>query len=117
MALGGKVAYIGHAQPADANNKDEWPMLLLARGRQFVLGAAVGIAVSGAIVAAMRARPTSGTVTVRTPLGDTLPDVSLFDIDGKPVRLKERLRGRGGVVYVFGPQHCAGCANLGMEFR
>jgi hypothetical protein len=54
---------------------------------------------------------------VRNPLGEPLPDVAVQRASGGELRLRDRIGRRPALIYVFSATQCAGCSNLGLEFR
>lgn len=61
-----------------------------------------------------------GSVPVmsRDPLGERLDTTArLVTMEGKYVSVRRTFADSATIVYLFGPEHCAGCANLPLEFR
>src|SRR4051794_33684432 len=72
------------------------------------------LAAGGAtVVRAMRPAP----MLSRSPLGDTLPALTLTSPDGRPVSLRERIGHHAALIYVFTSAECTGCTDLPLEFR
>jgi peroxiredoxin len=85
--------------------------------RTIMTGIAVSLAV-GAGTAAMRytAKPSAPPRYI-TPLGDSLPNLTLKTLDGRETTLKARLNGKPALIYVFGAAECASCSALPLEFQ
>jgi peroxiredoxin len=79
---------------------------------------ALVIAIPIAIAVSTRSAATKEPAKLTTtPLGDTLPTVTLKTLDGKPLSLRERLGGRPAVIYVTTVAECASCSNLPLEME
>ena len=81
----------------------------------------IGIACLGLVVvgtAMLRARtnaPFARPMSV-SPLGDTIPDVTLLTPDGKQEPLKNRIRNRPAALYIYSAAECSSCAGFALEF-
>src|SRR5579862_7736423 len=81
------------------------------------LGAALCLAVGAGLAAARYQNVTPLAPQAPTPMGDTLPTVSLLSPDGRRVSLATQLAHRAAVIYIFGRAECTSCSNLPLEFK
>lgn len=82
---------------------------ILITGTLCVLAVGVGI---GPRLLAGRAVPPP-----RTPLGDILPSVSLPRLEGSTENLRRAIGVNSAIIFVVGPDDCASCSDLPLEFR
>jgi peroxiredoxin len=90
---------------------------MLSRQSSFVVAlVALGSVLGTGTVTAVRAmRPTPAAS--RSPLGDTLPALTLTTLDGRAVSLRDRVGHRPALIYLFTSAECTGCTDLPLEFR